>query len=81
MTDKKINHPLPDCDISFLIDLVTCGGIDYSFADTDGTVDFIYLCQRFSSEDVTELTDKLKDTVIDWLYERENEEDNKDEED
>jgi hypothetical protein len=79
ISSSTTNYPLPDCDISFLIDLVNCGGIDYSFIDTDGTVDFRYLCQRFSSEDMTELTDKIKDTVTDWLYERENEEDSTDE--
>lgn len=67
MTNLK--SPLPNATCDFLQDVVTGGGINYSFTDyyENIVVDFDYLCSRLDSDTMTELTDKIKDLVYDAL--------------
>lgn len=80
MKDLKLNPPMPGATYDFINDVVFSGGIDFSFSDySEGTkVDFAYLQTILSEEAITDLTDKIKDLVMDALLEIE---DNENEED
>lgn len=76
MTTTNYKHPLPEADMTFLQDVVQTGAINYSFSDPDErvVVDFEYLCGRLDDDTMIGLTDKIKDLVMDALFELENDE-------
>lgn len=83
--NKETKRPVENADIDFIIDLVETGGINYSFTDhSEGThVDFKYFKTRFDDDTLIEITDKIKDAVINILIEvkEREEEEQEDEED
>lgn len=58
-----------ESEFNRLIDAVTYGAIDYSFKNGNDlpTVTFDSLISILSEEQLTEITDKIKDVVVDIL--------------
>jgi ParB/RepB/Spo0J family partition protein len=69
--DTRASSPKKDATYSEIYETVFHGGIDYSFVNDGFIVDFNYLKSKLDSETLTEITDKIKDVVLDAISELE----------